>query len=107
MQTIAERKHTRAENSYVATLLRGGLTAIGGKVIEEARELVEAAQAGGGELDAAARSHLIHEAADLLFHMLVLLGCADVSLDDVRSELKRRQGTSGLAEKAGRTGAHS
>ncbi len=100
MQTIAERKRTLPADSYVATLLRGGIDKIGGKVIEEARELVEAARASD-------RSHVVHEAADLLFHTLVLIGWADVSLDEVRAELKRRHGTSGLAEKASRTGDRS
>jgi phosphoribosyl-ATP pyrophosphohydrolase len=88
----------------VATLLRGGIDKIGGKLIEEARELVDAAQSTDRLLSDEARSHLVHEAADLLFHTLVLLSWADLSLDDVRTELKRRHGTSGLAEKAQRTG---
>jgi phosphoribosyl-ATP pyrophosphohydrolase len=103
-QTIADRKRALPAGSYVATLLRGGIGAVGGKVIEEAAELVDAARASDIQTNAAARSHLVHEAADLLFHTLVLLGWADVSLADVRSELNRRHGTSGLAEKAARTG---
>ena len=99
MHTIAERKRTMSTDSYVATLLRGGIDKIGGKVIEEARELVDAAHARDRPLSDEARSHLVYEAADLLFHMLVLLSWADRSLDDVRAELKRRHGTSGLVEK--------
>jgi phosphoribosyl-ATP pyrophosphohydrolase len=104
MQTIAERKRTLPADSYVATLLRGGIDSVGGKVIEEAAELVDAARATRSENRTEARAHLVHEAADLLFHALVLLGWADVPLDDVRAELKRRHGTSGLAEKACRAG---
>lgn len=102
MQTIAERKRTLPADSYVATLLRGGIDQIGGKVIEEARELVDASQAADLRSNDQARSHLVHETADLLFHTLVLIGWAEVSLDEVRAELKRRHGTSGLAEKARR-----
>lgn len=106
MHTIAERQRTLPRDSYVATLVRGGIDKIGGKVTEEARELVDATQASVRPFADEARSHIVHEAADLLFHTLVLLSWADVSLDDVRSELKRRHGTSGLAEKANRLGDH-
>ncbi|MBI5758957.1 MAG: phosphoribosyl-ATP diphosphatase [Planctomycetales bacterium] len=99
MRTITERKRALPGDSYVATLLRGGIDKIGGKVIEEARELVDAAQSTDRPLSDEARTHLVHEAADLLFHTLVLLSWADLSLDDVRAELKRRHGTSGLVEK--------
>jgi phosphoribosyl-ATP pyrophosphohydrolase len=105
MHTIAERQRTLPDDSYVATLLRGGIDKVGGKVIEEARELVDAAQSTDRPISDESRSHVVHEAADLLFHTLVLLSWSDLSLDDVRAELKRRHGTSGLAEKARRSGA--
>lgn len=87
-----------SEPSYVASLLRGGVEKIGAKIIEEAAELVEAASEPG---EAGSR-HVIHEAADLMFHVLVLLGHADIPWQDVETELQRRFGTSGIAEKQSR-----
>ena len=78
--------------------MAGGIEAIGAKVVEEAAELVEAA----GESGSGGRDHLIHETADLVYHVFVLLGYRDVSLREVESELTRRFGTSGLDEKASR-----
>lgn len=95
---IAERKAHPQANSYTASLLRGGVQKIGGKVLEEAEEVVEAA----GEPDDAGRQHLVYEAADLLYHLLVLLACRDIPLADVEAELARRFGISGLDEKASR-----
>jgi len=92
---IRERARSRAESSYVARLLDGGHAAIAAKVAEESAELVEAA----AERDAA---HVAHEAADLLFHVFVLLENAGVAPGAVYDELERRFGTSGLAEKASR-----
>ena len=94
-EVIQERKTRSAEQSYVAKLLAGGMDAIGSKITEEAGELLEAADGD----DAA---HTVHEAADLLFHMLVLLGHKDIDPQQVLDELKRRFGTSGIAEKAAR-----
>lgn len=96
MQTIEARKAASPDESYVARLLNGGSQPIIVKIFEEAGELAEAA-----ELPAEARAkNAVHEAADLVFHTLVLLGWADVSLHDVENELARRFGTSGLREKA-------
>ena len=50
------------------------------------------------------RARLTAEAADVLYHLLVMLAARDVTLDEVLTELDRREGTSGLAEKAGRPG---
>lgn len=96
---IADRK-TRPddEKSYVASLLRGGLKKIGSKVLEEARETVEAAAEPGPE----GHAHLAHEVADLLFHTLVLMGSVDLPWSDVEGELERRFGISGIEEKASR-----
>jgi len=90
--TVVSRRNDRPDNSYVVSLLDGGA---GEKVIEEAAELVEAA-AG------ADRDHVVHEAADLLFHAVVLLATTEAELGDVYAELERRFGTSGLEEKAQR-----
>ena len=78
--------------------MTGGASRIGAKIIEEAAKVVEAA----GEPGAAGREHLVKEVADLVFHSMVLLGYKDLHWDDVESELARRSGTSGLAEKAAR-----
>ena len=95
-QTIAARRAASPDESYVAKLHAKGLEKIAQKVGEEGVETVIAALAGD-------RQELIGEAADLLFHLLVLLGAKDVALEDVLAELDRREGMSGLAEKAART----
>jgi phosphoribosyl-ATP pyrophosphohydrolase/phosphoribosyl-AMP cyclohydrolase len=94
-QVIARRRRERPEKSYVVSLLDAGLPKINAKIDEEARELREALPAG----DAA---HTAHEAADLLFHMLVGLEAAGVPVDAVFGELARRFGVSGIDEKASR-----
>jgi phosphoribosyl-ATP pyrophosphohydrolase len=99
MAVIAARKASPpAERSYVAALLRGGVEAIGAKVVEEAAEVVEAAAEPGD----AGREHLVREAADLVFHTMVLLGYRDVPWADVEAELGRRFGVSGITEKESR-----
>ncbi|HTU24068.1 MAG TPA: phosphoribosyl-ATP diphosphatase [Pirellulales bacterium] len=98
MLTIEERKASRSAGSYTTRLLEGGVPAIGKKVLEEAAEVVEAA----GEPHAEGREHLVREAADLVYHLLVMLAARDATLDDVEEELARRFGISGLEEKASR-----
>ncbi|HEY1784830.1 MAG TPA: phosphoribosyl-ATP diphosphatase [Pirellulales bacterium] len=98
MQVILERKESRPANSYTTKLLDGGVPAIGKKVTEEAAEVVEAA----GEAGSPGHDHLVREAADLVYHLFVMLACRDVALDEVEAELARRFGISGLDEKAGR-----
>ncbi len=92
---IRARRDGDPQSSYVAKLTAKGRAKIAEKLGEEAIETVIAAVAQ----DAGA---LRAEAADLLFHLLVLLADAGLSLDDVRAELARREGLSGLAEKAQR-----
>jgi phosphoribosyl-AMP cyclohydrolase / phosphoribosyl-ATP pyrophosphohydrolase len=92
---IAKRRRERPEKSYVVSLLDGGFGKINAKIGEEAGELVEALPAG----DAA---HTAHEAADLLFHVLVGLEAAGVAPDALFAELARRFGVSGIDEKASR-----
>ncbi|MGN6270358.1 MAG: phosphoribosyl-ATP diphosphatase [Sphingomonas sp.] len=89
---IASRKGGDPDASYVARLFAKGRATIAQKVGEEAVETVIAACSGD---DAA----IVPEAADLLFHLMVLLADAGLSLDDVRAELARREGLSGLEEK--------
>lgn len=99
MDVIEDRKAHPPERSYTTTLFRGGVDKIGGKVLEEAREVVEAA----GEPGDAGRRHLVAEAADVVYHLLVLLAARDALWRDVEAELGRRFGISGLDEKAART----
>ncbi|WP_371431747.1 phosphoribosyl-ATP diphosphatase [Novosphingobium sp.] len=93
--TIAARRNADPATSYVAKLHARGLGKIAQKVGEEATETVIAALSGSAD-------ELTGEAADLLFHLLVLLGARDVPLDAVLAELDRREGVSGIAEKASR-----
>jgi phosphoribosyl-ATP pyrophosphohydrolase/phosphoribosyl-AMP cyclohydrolase len=94
-EVIARRHAERPAKSYVVSLLDAGFPKIAAKITEEAGELCEALPAG----DAA---HTAHEAADLLFHVLVGLEAAGVAPDAVFAELRRRFGISGLDEKASR-----
>ena len=97
--TIRERQQAgEADKSYTAKLLAGGVAKIGPKVTEEAAEVVEAAAEPGDE----GREHTIREAADVIYHLLVLLAARGVRLDEVERELARRFGMSGLEEKAAR-----
>jgi phosphoribosyl-ATP pyrophosphohydrolase len=97
--TIGDRKAAAATDaSYTAKLLAGGVPIIGAKIVEEAAEVVEAAAEVGEE----GRQHTIREAADVLYHLLVLLAARDVSLAEVEGELARRFSMSGLEEKAAR-----
>jgi len=99
MAVIADRKRNpETEKSYVASLMKGGVSRIGEKVVEEAAEVVEA----GHEPGDPGREHLVKEVADLVFHAMVLLGYRDLHWDEVETELERRAGISGIAEKAGR-----
>ncbi len=93
--TIAARRTADPATSWVAKLHAKGLPTIARKLGEEATETVVAALTGSDE-------DLTAEAADLLFHLLVLLDAKGVPLDTVLNELERREGTSGIAEKAAR-----
>lgn len=94
--TIAQRRKASPGSSYVASLNAKGLPKICEKVGEEATEAVIAALTGSD-------TDLTGEAADLLFHLMVLLAAKDIPLSQVLAELDRREGTSGLDEKAART----
>lgn len=93
--TVAARKGASPETSYTARLLASGTEKCAKKLGEEAVEAALAAMTGD-------RQHLVAESADVLYHLLVLLTAEDVPLADVMAELERREGTSGIAEKASR-----
>jgi len=92
---IAARKGASPETSYTAKLFSQGMEKCAKKLGEEAVEAALAAVLND-------KAHLTAEAADVLYHLLVVLTAADVPLENVMAELKRRRGTSGLAEKAAR-----
>lgn len=93
--TVAARKGAGTETSYTASLLAGGASKCAKKFGEEALEAALAAVSGD-------RKHLTAEAADVLYHLLVMLAQAGVSLDEVAAALAAREGTSGHDEKASR-----
>lgn len=95
---ITDRAKASPDDSWTAKLLAKGPEKVAEKFGEEAIEAIIEAVKGD-------RVKLTSEAADVLFHLLVMLQSRGVSIKDVLTELERRQGTSGLAEKAARTEA--
>lgn len=93
--TILSRKSADTDSSWTAKLLSKGPEKCAEKFGEEAIEAIIAAAKND-------RENLTYEAADVLYHLLVMLAARDVQIDDVLTELARRQGLSGLAEKAAR-----
>ena len=93
--TITARKGADPETSWTAKLLSKGPEKCAEKFGEEAVEAIIEAVKGD-------REKLTLEAADVLYHLLVMLAARDVALADVLAELDRRDGTSGIAEKAAR-----
>ena len=93
VRVIAERVDQDPKKSYVAELLQGPETVVLDKLREELEELCVASQNEG-------KSGTVHEAADVLFHLLVLLQARNVSLDAVLTELRGRFGISGHVEKS-------
>lgn len=98
MRVVESRKANRPSGSYTVGLLDGGTQRITSKIREEAEELIEAAT----DMGCSSPKFVVHEAADLFYHTLVLLASCNVSLADVEAELEMRFGTSGLEEKASR-----
>ncbi|MBH1999836.1 MAG: phosphoribosyl-ATP diphosphatase [Sphingomonadaceae bacterium] len=94
-QTIRQRRSTDPTTSYVAKLSARGRAKIAQKVGEEAVETVIAAMADD-------KAGVVGESADLLFHLMILLADLDLPFDAVLDELDRREGLSGIAEKAAR-----
>ncbi|OYW44974.1 MAG: phosphoribosyl-ATP diphosphatase [Rhodobacterales bacterium 12-65-15] len=93
--TIAARKGADPESSWTARLLASGPEKCAEKFGEEAVEAIIEAVKGD-------RDRLVAEAADVIYHLLVMLAAREVTLADVLAELDRRDGTSGISEKAGR-----
>ena len=102
-QMMAERKAADPDSSYVAKLYHKGLNKILEKVGEEAIETVIAAKDFKSEANEDHKNDLIYEVADLWFHTIVVLGYFDLDPQVVLNELARRQGLSGLLEKANRS----
>lgn len=90
--TISQRRKSSAGESYVAKLTAQGRAKMAQKLGEEGVEAVIAAMADD-------RENMVGEAADLVFHLLVLLADMDLSWEDICKELERREGVSGLVEK--------
>ncbi|MDG2470401.1 MAG: phosphoribosyl-ATP diphosphatase [Pirellulaceae bacterium] len=98
MKVLQDRRDNPSAGSYTASLFVGGESKIGAKILEEAAELVESTS----DQESYSRQHFIHETADLFFHTLVMLVNQGVSLTEIRTELSKRFGVSGLQEKANR-----
>ena len=93
--TIEARKSADPATSWTAKLLSQGPEKCAAKFGEEAVEAIIEAVKGD-------RDRLTAEAADVLYHLMVMLAVRDVTLDQVMAELERREGQSGIAEKAAR-----
>jgi len=94
-ELLEQRKSADPQSSYVAKLYAKGMDGILKKVGEEATETILAAKEGD-------RDKIVYETADLWFHCLVMLAQAGLNPEDVLQELARREGLSGLDEKASR-----
>lgn len=94
-EVIQSRKTASADSSYTASLMAKGVDKILKKLGEEATELVIAGKGG-------VRDEVVYETADLFYHVLVLLSYADIPLDTVYEELRRRFAMSGIEEKQSR-----
>ena len=94
-EAIVARKQADPSSSYVASLFAQGQDAVLKKVAEEAAETLLASKDGD-------KLHIVRETADLWFHCLVLLAWHGLGPDDVLAELRRREGISGIDEKASR-----
>lgn len=92
---VSERAKTSPDESWTAKLCAGGQPKAAKKLGEEAIEAVMAAVTND-------RENLTYEAADLLYHLVVVLKIAEIPVEDVMNELERRTGQSGIREKASR-----
>ncbi len=92
---LEERKSSTKDKSYVSSLYSKGVNSILEKISEESEEVIQAVKEEG-------RDEVIHEVADLWFHIMVLLRNEDISIEEIELELARRFGVSGHEEKASR-----
>jgi len=92
---LEERKSSSEDKSYVASLYNQGTNKILEKISEESDEVIKAVKEDGKE-------EIIHEVADLWFHLLVLLRHENISIEEIELELANRFGISGHEEKASR-----
>ncbi len=99
-ELLEQRKSADPASSYVAKLYAKGMDSILKKIGEEATETVIAAKGGD-------KQEIIYETADLWFHTLIMLAQAGLKPQDVLDELARREGLSGIAEKASRPDSKS
>jgi phosphoribosyl-ATP pyrophosphohydrolase len=95
MSLIRDRYENRPDGSYTTALFDAGVEEIGGKLCEEALELAAA-------IDSEETDAVVHEAADLVYHLLVAIAFCEVDFTQVEAELQRRFGISGLEEKRSR-----
>jgi len=102
LDRLMAQLHLRAEElpegSYTTKLIQGGLSKMGGKLSEEVFELVDSAREEGP----AGREHLVKEACDVLYHLWVILATRQITVEQLRAELERREGVSGIVEKQNR-----
>lgn len=95
MSELHQRAKFLPEGSYTTKLIQGGIPKIGSKILEESNEVIEAAAEPGQ----AGLEHTVREACDVIYHLWVLLATRGITVDDLRNELLRREGVSGLEEK--------
>ena len=95
-ETLATRKHADPEKSYTAKLIADGPDSILKKIGEECAELIMAGKEGK-------RLKVVWESTDVIYHVLVLLAYYDLGIEDVSQEMRRREGISGIDEKAARS----
>jgi phosphoribosyl-ATP pyrophosphohydrolase len=84
MTIIQDRKKNPRDGSYTCSLFEGGVKKIGEKILEEAKEVVMAAT------DEEGKKRIIFEIADLVYHVLVLMGYEEITVEEINKELKRR-----------------
>jgi phosphoribosyl-ATP pyrophosphohydrolase len=95
-ETLASRRNADPSTSYTAQLFAGGPDSILKKIGEECAELIMAAKDGK-------RLNIVWESTDVIYHVLVLLAFYGLSIEDVSQEMRRREGISGIDEKAARS----
>ena len=93
VKTIKSKKRNNVKSSYTSFLLSKGNDHCLNKLKEEVTELEDAIKN---------KKNTVHEAADVIYHLLVTLESAGINFDDIITELKKREGTSGFEEKKNR-----